>query len=319
VIVGSARRLSLISLVAVAAGCGSSSPGSAVAVVPWVNSPIPLYVAPPAKLRRYATSAPVCRASQLEVRQGREGVGLGNRLEELVFTNTGSGRCMLRGYPSISGVTQEGGRQRLPARHGGTYFGTLVPANLPPRGHVLLDFGTSNGICGNDQSPRATVFRQLEFRLPSGGLVRAGPHVRISEVCAIDMTTFGLPADFELSRPKLGTVGSLQVRLRLPAEVRPGGLMQYVVTLVNTSDVDVRLQPCPGYTQDVTNAVGASLRRSYRLNCDSVRNVAAHSRVRYAMRLAVPRGPQNGGYAKISWTLNTPYGPSAGGAVRVTS
>lgn len=261
----------------------------------------------------------MCRASQVEVTQGRQGVGLGNRLEELVFRNTGSSPCLLRGYPRITGVTQDGRRHRVPARHGGTYFGTLVPANLPPGGHVFLDLGTSNGICGNDQYPRATVFRQLEFRLPSGGLVRAMPRVQISEVCAIDMTTFGLPAEFELSRPKPGTVGSLQVRLRLPAEVRPGGVLRYVVILVNTSDVDVPLQPCPGYTQDVANAVGATLRRSYRLNCDQVGVVAARSRVRYAMRLPVPRGPQNGGYAKISWTLNTPYGPSTGGAVRVTS
>src|SRR5439155_5237957 len=126
----------------------ASSPTAAV--VPWVNRPLPLYVTPSEQLIRYPASAPACRSGQLRVRQGRGGVGLGNRLERIVFINTGPGRCLLRGYPTITGVTSSGNRRTLrPIRGsgGGTYFGRLVPADmarseehtseLQSRGHLV--------------------------------------------------------------------------------------------------------------------------------------------------------------------------------------
>src|SRR5439155_9797354 len=116
-----------------ACGCSSTKASSPTAVVvPWVNRPLPLYVTPSARLVRYPAAAPACRSSQLRVRQGQDGVGLGNRLERLVFTNTGSGRCLLRGYPTITGVARSGNRRTLRPIRGGTYFGRLIPADMEP-------------------------------------------------------------------------------------------------------------------------------------------------------------------------------------------
>src|SRR5207248_4882820 len=138
--------LGLLLVLAGACGCGSARTTASPGAVPWINRPRPLYTAPPPTLDRYATTAPRCRASQLRVSRGRTGVGLGNLLEQLVFTNIGKRPCLLRGYPTITAETPAGTRQTVQARRGGTYFGRLLPADLQPGGRVLLDFGTSD--CG---------------------------------------------------------------------------------------------------------------------------------------------------------------------------
>src|SRR5689334_23190051 len=100
-----------------------------LASVPWLDRPVALYSVPAPRPIAYSTSAQLCRAADLRVRQGRHGVGLGNELEELVFRNVGPTTCLLRGYPSVSGVGPGRVRRVLHARHGGTYFGTLAAAD----------------------------------------------------------------------------------------------------------------------------------------------------------------------------------------------
>jgi len=58
--------------------------------------------------------------------------------------------------------------------------------------------------------------------------------------------------------------------------------------------------------------------RSFALNCQSVHAIPAHGHVRYAMRLTVPRRSEPA-IGKIGWTLNTPAGPFAGSALRITA
>jgi Protein of unknown function (DUF4232) len=141
---------------------------------------------------RRAATPPLCRDSQLRVTQGRTAVGLGNRLEELVFTNVGGEPCLLRGYPiAITGETAAG-RRVVQALRGGTYFGRLVPAVLPPGGRGFLDFGTADWTdCGG----RARViarYTDLVFTLPQGRKVRA-PHVSITEHCSLSISELGRP------------------------------------------------------------------------------------------------------------------------------
>ena len=140
---------------------------------------------------RRAAALPLCRASQLRVSQGRVAVGLGNRLEELVFTNIGTRPCLLRGYPkAISGETTAGRRVILAIR-GGTYFGRLVPAILRPGGHGFLDFGTANHTdCG--PGPATVRYRDLVVTLPGGGRVR-GRNVSLTEHCSFSISTLGQP------------------------------------------------------------------------------------------------------------------------------
>ena len=136
-------------------------------------------------------AVPRCEASQLRVSQGRTAVGLGNRLEEVVFTNVGTKPCLLRGYPTITAETPAG-RRVVHVMRGGTYFGRLVAAVLEPGEHGFLDFGTANH---TDCPVRPFViarYTNLVFTLPHGGRVR-GKNVSITENCSMSISTLGRP------------------------------------------------------------------------------------------------------------------------------
>jgi hypothetical protein len=293
------RPLAAAVVLVAACGCSSHARRASGEVVPWVNRPLPLYRAPLPKPVAYPTGAAFCRAAQLRVTRGRTGVGLGNRLEELVFTNVGTRPCLLRGHPKI---TADG--RTVHAQLGGTYFGRLVPADVPPGGHVFLDLATS-AVCDNGQR-MPLHHRRLVFTLPQGGRVRAD-HVSITEVCGLSMSDFGLPQRYPEPR--------LRAHVRLPAAVRAGTTLRYTVVLGNPTAATVALRPCPGYTESMY-ASGIVVRRSFALDCDAVHGIAPHHEVRYAMQLKVPArtGP---GLAKLGWSLNTRIGPYAGGVLTV--
>ena len=136
-------------------------------------------------------AAPPCSASQLRVSQGRTAVGLGNRLEELVFTNVGPEPCLLSGNPSVTGVTS-GERRAVHVLRGGTYFGRLVPAVLPPGGRGFLDFGTANGTDCPRRPAVIARYTDLVITLPQGGRVR-GKNVSITEHCSLSISQLGRP------------------------------------------------------------------------------------------------------------------------------
>jgi hypothetical protein len=308
------RVAALLLVPASLCGCRSTaaSAPSVADVVPWVNRPLSVYVVPAAKLVRYSTAAPPCRATQLRVTEGRGGVGLGNALERLVFTNTAAKPCLLAGYPTITAEGEAGSRTVLRTRHGGTYFGTLVAADLRPGGHVFLDLATGTG-CEGGRKP-TVHYRDPVFILPQGGSVHAG-RVSISENCGLSMSDFGLPARYSQPRPATGTPGTLQAHLALPLSVRAGATLHFTVSLRNPTKTTVRLKPCPAYTEAL-NASDVGGPRSFALNCDSVHTIPAHERVRYAMQLTVPRRAVPG-FAKVGWNLNTPNGPFGGGTVQI--
>jgi len=302
-------------VIGLGSGCRSTATTSPSAgLVPWVNRPLPLYAVPAPTPIRYPTSASPCRAGQLRVSRGRTAVGLGNQLEELVFSNVSARPCLLRGYPTISAETSAGSRWTLHPQHGGTYFGQLVPADLPAGGHVFLDLATNTG-CEGGRKP-TVQYRNLLVTLPQGGSVRA-EQVSISEDCGLSMSDFGLPERYTQPRAAAGTAGTLRARLQLPADVRAGTALRYTVTLSNPTRTTVRLNHCPGYSEGLY-ASGLVVRRSFVLNCRSVHAIPPHGRVQYAMQLPVPRRAKPGN-GKLGWNLDTPTGPFAAQVVRVTA
>jgi hypothetical protein len=144
-----ARRAPLVLIVLALAGCGS------------------------AKHATTSTSVvPECGASEIAIRSGRTGVGLGNYLTELNVVNTGSRRCVIRGVPGrITAVAKSGTRVTLHVKREptGTYFGRLVAKPTMPGGRVFLDFATSAG-CTH---PQPASYRDPAIDLPAGGTVTA--------------------------------------------------------------------------------------------------------------------------------------------------
>jgi hypothetical protein len=310
-----ALLLSLSVLMLAGVSCGSrGSSHKHAALVPWVDRPLRAYVVPVAKPRPYTTAAPLCRASQLRVGERPTGVATGHELEEFVFHNSGSGSCLLRGFPRIV-ATSEGVRGPLaPVRSAqGTFFGRLEPADIKPGGYSLLDIETGS-VCAKYEE---TVYRDLVFELPEGGSVRAGAGASIVMGCGLTMSTFGLrpPVPTEPT-PAPGTPGRLLARIRAPRTVRPGTTLHYVVTLANPTSVRVSLARCPGYTEKLY-AEGAKSGGSFSLNCDSVKSIPAHERVRYEMEIGVPK--HVAGEGKLSWSLDTPTGPSSAVPLQIVS
>lgn len=296
-----ARISILLAALLIVAACSSEQHASSGGPVPWLNRPLPHYTLPEPKVMRYPTTAAPCRASQLRVTRGRDGAATGNLLEEVVFRNTGTRPCLLRGYPNVTAETPEGRRVLHPGH--GTFFGPLIPADLPPRGHVFLDFGTSDCMC-HCARPGPARYRNLTFRLPHGGRVRT--RVSIVVDCFLYISAFGLPERLVEPKARPGTPGTLKARIDAPGAVHAGTTLLYTVTLTNPTDVAVSLQPCPGYTD--------ALGRAFALNCDSVHAIRPHGHVDYAMRI---RLPPHDGVAKVAWSLNTPTGPYAVAVVRV--
>jgi hypothetical protein len=289
--------LAILPVLACLSGCGSAAPhGGPIA---WLNRPLALYVAPPPALIPYPTSAPPCRAAQLRVSQGRGGVGLGNELDKLVFTNLGPGPCLLRGYPTISATTADGARQQLHPRRGGTYFGQLSAADLPVGGHVLLFLATADGVCAG-----GVRYHDLAFTLPQGGgILTAGSSVSVTDDCFLNMSDFGLRQRYSQPGPA-GAVGTLTARAAVPASARAGSTLDFIVTLTNPTAEAVALRPCPGYTMGFYNP-RKSVHQSYALNCAAAPAIAAHGHERYEMRLHIP-GQAAPGPAKFYWSVDNP-------------
>lgn len=197
------RRLSCcLCVVLAAAACGSGGPRAtssaatpaSVAIAPSVNRPAPTHTSPAPSQTRvvYATSAPPCRPGQLRATGAVTGAATGNVVERFTFTNVSRRTCLLRGFPTISGVGPGGARRTLHPRRSptGTFFGQLTPTDLSPGRHVLLDLATEEVTCIPPLHP--PVYRGLRFGLPAGGTLRS--RARLTRICdGWTMSHFGLP------------------------------------------------------------------------------------------------------------------------------
>ena len=75
--------------------------------VAWISTP-----APPTTSTTTTTTtlppAPPCPASDLRIRVGPGGAGLGNVVVPIYLTNEGKVTCRLSGYPSLTAITTAG-------------------------------------------------------------------------------------------------------------------------------------------------------------------------------------------------------------------
>jgi hypothetical protein len=69
----------------------------------------------------------MCAGGRLRVTAGRIDAGAGQRYVPLVFTNTGTGACTLRGFPGVAGLAADG-HQVLQARRERIPMATIVIA-----------------------------------------------------------------------------------------------------------------------------------------------------------------------------------------------
>jgi hypothetical protein len=277
-------------------------------IVAWVNRPAPAY-SPPPEVSPFPTSAPRCLASQLRASAGPNGVGAGTSLEGITLTNVGP-TCLLGGRPVVTGLNPAGQRVTLSPRPG-TYFGPLLPADIPQGAHGYIYFGTGSA-CADQQT--STEYRALAFDLPSGGRLSTQLTLIVGS-CFLTMDDMGLrPVYSTRPSPQPGSLGTLTARVDLPATVRAGDTLRYTVALFNPTATAVSLSTCPSYTEILGYPNNREL--TFMLNCDRVTVIPPGTNVVYAMEFSIPADAERGGL-KFTWHLNDPDGAFAGGALTI--
>ena len=265
-------------------------------VVPWVDRPAPQYTPSP-------TPTPTaeyrdCSASDLAAKFGFGGAGAGTFFQQIVFANTGREPCTLDGAArEVVGVRGDGSRRTL--ARASDAMGTAPgngsgPANLSP-GDKARTSVTTTEACGDGQSGQTDLYQSLVFVLADGSEVTANAPSPVNAICGLGYFAFGVALPQEPASPP----DALQASTDLPSELPAGTTVTYTVTLTNSSDHVVSLDPCPSYEQFI-GYVSARSENYYYLNCDSVREIQAGQSVRYSMQMSVPSGLDT---AKFIWHL----------------
>src|SRR5579862_1435193 len=161
---------------------------------------------------------------------------------------------------------------------------------------------------GTDMCDRAGPrYTAAAFGVPGGGWVSSDEP--LTTPCpGWQLTSLGLPQRYPNAPPHPSRgLGALTVSVRLPARIRPGSSLRYLVVLRNPTHSVIRLRPCPRYEELLFGAV--VVQREYWLNCAAARPIGSGADERFAMVLSIPSGIGEPG--KLSWVLGVPDSPAA--------
>lgn len=103
--------LGLVALAAAACGGGATQLTTAKQAPPAANSANSAHSVNSVSTGTAAGSATACASRDLSVHLGQAGGAAGSVYQPIVFTNTGSVTCTLDGYPGVSFVAPQSGRQ----------------------------------------------------------------------------------------------------------------------------------------------------------------------------------------------------------------
>lgn len=319
--------------VASAASAGATKAVAASGVVPWIASPPPPMTLPtPVPAKPLPTSAPPCDPLDLRATEFGTTALAGSLDIFFKITNVGPATCLVRGRPrSITLISSSGQELPLAITPGDGLTGTLEPSDTAPGAFAELVVNAPvGGPCPPGESALTVPgsLSAVRIGLPDGNSVTAAVTAgasapRVVFACsAVQVSDFGVepPPPVYPAEP----MPALKATLSLPATVRAGQDLRYVVALINPTAKPIALAPCPGYleslmTRSATASPGKSggdaaaslsgqtaYKTAYRLNCGPVGSIPAHGTVRFAMVLPVPvtfaPGP-----ARASWALEPPF------------
>lgn len=289
------------------ASAAAASPPAPVGEVAWVDRRVAPFVEPTAV--PLPTDARPCQSSDLTIRVGDFGAGLGNLNLPVDFLNRSNSSCVLVGEPTLEGVKANG--SVVPLRvTSGSYFGDPgPPSNIGPGQVAALN------ISGVDGCSARTFYPTFQLRLPGGGSVEF-PTKDFPVGCGVWVSQFGVPAD---AVPATDAPPSpLTALITAPPTAKAGTTLTYSVTLSNTTGAAYSLSPCPAYTEFVgtgsTTWVATVL--NYELNCDATPAIPARGSVTFQMRLALPTD-QPAGSGKFGWELQGDSGPWANAQLEI--
>jgi hypothetical protein len=298
------RFISVVVLIALLVGASLiliqvRSSRSVTAQVEWLNEPTSpaLLTSLPPKLLPVAPprlGAPACTTDKWSVVAIRP---LGISQDDgfmISLRNTGSSACLLEGTPRVV-ASSPGKAIVLASKENLPSYGEVTDTAPGATVELEIDIPASCQTYPGDTSAALPEYQGLSISMPSGmSKIVHKPHLTLP--CGMATTPFFTPTPAP-TYPQNPLVG-LVPRLRLPATVRAGATLFYVVALTNPASKSVVLSPCPAYLEN--SSIPTKL--VYRLNCHSVRTIPAHGQVTYQMEMAVPTTAPSG-MTKVGWIL----------------
>ena len=221
---------------------------------------------------------------------------------------------MLGGYPP-SVVATDPGRPPVSATDGAYGpFGDPGPAaNVAPGNSGALSLTTTRSCPAGQSAPRPSqMFGHIVVTLPGGGQKTLTGNFDV--VCGVGTSRFGVVQPRPVYTPEW--YAGLTASVAVANTVAAGSTLTFVVTLANPTTHVAHINPCPGYIEhlwghNVNDVTG------HGLNCNTLHQIPASGRIRYEMRLAVPKSAQTGN-GTLQWAISGPDAPVAQVAVRVS-
>jgi hypothetical protein len=155
---------------ALAAGCSAGDPGPSVASVSATPAPTSeasagaTPAATPASAPAQAATPGNCATGQLAVTLGQGEGAAGSTYAPLLFRNTGTTECRMRGFPGVSYVTGDDGHQVGPAAAMSGERGGEIP--LPPGASAAAQVKFANAANFDPGQCRPTPVRGLRVYPP---------------------------------------------------------------------------------------------------------------------------------------------------------
>lgn len=277
-------------------------------MIPWIPAkpPVPIPAAVAAR----------CRLSQLEVGPSDPKLGVfyngetGSLAGAIVFRNLGK-PCALSGRPGLQLMDSA---EAVPTRQEILAESQAADDLTPPFSTRALPHGKAaivtvvwSNWCGRGVTG-------VRVTLPSGGGSATLPilgHPRCDQASSGTFVTVGAFRPF-VPEPKPSTRLPLSVRFDRSSYVaRRGAILDYVMTLRNTSKKPFRFARCPVYVESVGSA-----RETYVLNCHPVGVLAPGETAKFAMQFRVPSTLRIGRLLWVEVGLGTANPPN--GSVPVT-
>jgi hypothetical protein len=311
--VRSTLALTIALLLAVAAGCSSSSKSSETdsgpPAVPWISTK------PPQIAERSPVTTP-CRASDLRLsRQVKFVPRLQGGIALVTISNAGR-TCRLTGRPRVT-FPKKGGPVQV-EKPIATTRANFPEVTYPPSSLLALRSGESGALLVTWDNWCDPIVKgvphvppkAIRIKLPAGGGSLDADYNAVPPcVDPNQPTTIGVSRFQPSLVPSARRWSDAFLRASVPGQplhARRGGLLRFRVVLTNASRTTVRFGRCPAYAQQL---VPAGTVEVYTLNCRAAHPLEPGGSLAFAMEVRVPNGTLIGANG-LFWELD-PFGARA--------